>query len=268
MQQAEDFRLVCDKVADLLSGFSPDDFGRRTGFKGWSVDEILRHLHVWNRAAHSSLSDPDGFDTFMQQVISSRGQNFREFEAWQAGDLSGRALFELWRDFYPALADAFAKTDPKLRVKWVGPGMSARSSITARLMETWSHAQAIYDEFGLERPPSEGLDSVVILGINTYGWTFSNRGLDAPQPRPQLILEMPSGEMRVFGEEAATDAGFERISGSAQEFCQVVTQCRNIADTALKVEGANAQSWMAIAQCFAGPPQDPPPPGARAIRSA
>lgn len=262
MQQADDFRLVCGQIADLLSGFSPDDFARRTAFKGWSVDEILRHLHVWNRAAHTSLTDPDEFDTFMQQVISSRGQNFREFEARQAGDLSGADLFELWRGFYPTLADAFATADPKLRVKWVGPSMSARSSITARLMETWSHAQAIYDEFEMERPPSEGLDSIVILGINTYGWTFTNRGLEAPEPRPQLVLEMPSGEVQTFGD----DAGEERIAGSAQEFCQVVTQCRNIADTSLEVQGANAQSWMGIAQCFAGPPQDPPPPGARAIK--
>lgn len=262
MQQAEDFRLVCDQVIELIGGFSNDDFARKTGFKGWSVDDILRHLHVWNRAAYSSLTTPGEFDQFMRQVIASRGQNFREFEARHSGGLNGLELFKLWRDFYPTLADAFSKTDPKQRVKWVGPSMSARSSITARLMETWSHAQAIYDAFGLERPPTEGLDSIVVLGMNTYGWTFSNRGLEPPKPRPKLVLQMPSGEVQTFGD----DAGDERISGSAQEFCQVVTQCRNIADTALKVQGANAHNWMAIAQCFAGPPQDPPPPGARAIR--
>jgi len=53
------------------------------------------------------------------------------------------------------------------------------------------------------------------------------------------------------------------IEGSAIEFCQVVTQVRNIADTGLRVVGETAMSWMAIAQCFAGPPENPPPPGSR-----
>ena len=141
-----------------------------------------------------------------------------------------------------------------------GPSMSARSSITARLMETWSHAQAIYDELGEDRPPSDAVANIVVLGLNTYGWTFANRKLDAPEPRPQLVLTLPSGKVQIFGE----DAGEERIEGAAEEFCQVVTQCRNIADTSLKVSGANANRWMGAAQCFAGPPQDPPPPGARA----
>lgn len=47
------------------------------------------------------------------------------------------------------------------------------------------------------------------------------------------------------------------------EFCQVVTQVRNIADTRLSVTGDIAQRWMAIAQCFAGPPENPPEAGTR-----
>jgi hypothetical protein len=43
----------------------------------------------------------------------------------------------------------------------------------------------------------------------------------------------------------------------------VVTQVRNIADTKLRVIGETATSWMSIAQCFAGPPENPPPPGSR-----
>ena len=53
------------------------------------------------------------------------------------------------------------------------------------------------------------------------------------------------------------------MTGDALEFCQVVTQTRNVADTGLAVTGAPAKEWMRIAQCFAGPPEEPPPPGAR-----
>jgi uncharacterized protein (TIGR03084 family) len=77
-----------------------------------------------------------------------------------------------------------------------------------------------------------------------------------------LVLTAPSGAVWTLGEEA----GEERISGSAEEFCQVVTQTRNVADTSLEVSGENAKQWMAIAQCFAGAPNDPPPPGTRKKR--
>jgi hypothetical protein len=43
----------------------------------------------------------------------------------------------------------------------------------------------------------------------------------------------------------------------------VVTQGRNVADTALQVRGPVAKRWMSIAQCFAGGPADPPKPGTR-----
>jgi hypothetical protein len=53
------------------------------------------------------------------------------------------------------------------------------------------------------------------------------------------------------------------VSGDAVEFCQVVTQSRNIEDTGLSVTGDNARLWMSKAQCFAGPPEQPPAPGVR-----
>ncbi len=42
-----------------------------------------------------------------------------------------------------------------------------------------------------------------------------------------------------------------------------MTQNRNVADTALVVVGEPAKQWMAIAQCFAGNPENPPAPGVR-----
>ena len=37
-------------------------------------------------------------------------------------------------------------------------------------------------------------------------------------------------------------------------------------DTTLKATGDTATRWMAMAQCFAGPPEDPPPPGTRFLQ--
>jgi uncharacterized protein (TIGR03084 family) len=51
----------------------------------------------------------------------------------------------------------------------------------------------------------------------------------------------------------------DRITGDALDFCLVVTQRRNVADTRLSVQGAAATAWIAIAQAFAGRPTDPRP---------
>ena len=55
----------------------------------------------------------------------------------------------------------------------------------------------------------------------------------------------------------------EAIEGDAIAFCQVVTQTRNVADTSLSIRGERSRHWMSIVQCFAGPPETPPPPGTR-----
>jgi uncharacterized protein (TIGR03084 family) len=126
-------------------------------------------------------------------------------------------------------------------------------------METWSHAQAIYDMLGIERVDADRIKNVAVIGINTFGWTFVNRKMDIPGPMPHVKLTAPSGEVWEWGEPSES----ERIGGLATEFCQVVTQVRNIADTSLSVTGPISTEWMALAQCFAGAPEQPPAPGTR-----
>ena len=260
MKQADDFRAESETLEKLLAPLSEADYARTTLFKGWTIDQILRHLHIWNRAAYLQLTDEATLKDYLAKAMGPIGDgSLTRFEYEHLNGLSGKELFETWRDFYPKLATAYSEADPSQRLTWAGPSMSARSSITARLMETWAHAQAIYDELGIDRESTDGIDNIVVLGLNTYGWTFANRKLPVPEPRPKLVLTSPSGALWEFGDEA----GNEWIEGSAEEFCQVVTQCRNVADTALKVTGPNATEWMRMAQCFAGPPNDPPSPGAR-----
>ena len=262
MQQATDFLDENEALSALLAPLSDDAFDTPTQFKGWTINNIIRHLHVWNIAADLSLQDDAAFAGFIAAMMAGiRGGKLPDFEAAYLDNLSGRKLGETWAEAYKNVAQHFGDADPKMRLKWVGPDMSAISSITARLMETWSHAQAIYDVLGVERTDSDRIGNIVRLGVNTYGFTWKNRRTEPPGPMPQLRLTAPSGGIWEYGADG--QAGDDRITGSATEFCQVVTQCRNIADTSLEVTGDVAHQWMAVAQCFAGPPQDPPAPGTR-----
>ena len=263
MQQAADFLAESETLYSLLADLADEDFGQATAFKGWTLNQVVGHLHMWNWAADLSLRDGEAFLAFFSSVSAQlREGDLGSFENRWLDGLKGRVLLAEWRKFYLPMAERFGAADPSARVAWAGPSMSVRSSITARLMETWAHGQAIYDLLGVVRQNEDRIRNIAVLGVNTYGWTFKVRNLEPPQPIPFVSLTAPSGAVWTFGEEH--DA--ERIDGLAEEFCQVVTQTRNVADTRLRITGPNANAWMARAQCFAGRAEDPPPPGTRATR--
>jgi len=254
------FREESDALYRLLLPLDDPQFERPTAFKGWTLGDILAHLHVWNGAAALSLAGAGEIQAFLARFQAEAGRtSMREVENRWLAPLRGRALLQAWHDRYLEVAARFAVADPKARLKWAGPDMSARSSIAARLMETWAHAQAIYDLLGVERIDTDRIRSIAFLGVNTFGWTFRNRGEEPPARAPHVRLAAPSGATWAWNEPSEEDL----VEGSATEFCQVVAQTRNVADTRLTVRGDAARRWMAQAQCFAGPPREPPPPGTR-----
>ena len=261
LQQAYDFLYESEALYECLVPLKEELFDTQTQFKGWTFNDILAHLHHYNYLALLSLQDQECFAREFAAMKGARdaGKTMREVTGLWLGTIKGRALLNLWRDFYLEMTESFAQANPKMRVKWAGPEMSVRSSISARLMETWAHAQAIYDALGVERVDTDRLQSIAIMGVNTFGWTFINRKQSPPAEKPYVRLTAPSGAVWEWNE---ADQG-NKVEGSAVEFCQVVTQTRNTADTSLNLVGPVAERWMALAQCFAGAPNDPPAKGSR-----
>ena len=261
--EAKDFAAECDALHALLSPLSDADFERTTQFKDWTINDVMAHLHSGDVNAAMTLLDPPGFEAAKAHRLAARdvGESMLAYQRNAIGNLEGQALLASWRASAAETSDAYAKAEPKQRVKWAGPDMSARSSITARLMETWAHAQAIYDVLGVERQDGDRIRAIAHLGAITFNWTFANRGEKPPGPPPHIRLTAPSGDIWEWNADQAPPG--ERIEGSAVAFAQVAAQTRNFADVDLTATGPTANAWMTKAQCFAGPPNDPPPPGAR-----
>ncbi|PHR56446.1 MAG: TIGR03084 family protein [Robiginitomaculum sp.] len=262
--QPQDFADESKALYQLIKDKSDYELSLGTQFKFWTIEDIIGHLHVWNRAADMSLNDEKAFNVFLTQVMQALPTgNLKGFETEWLGDLKGNDLVSEWYDFSQNMQKSFGKADPRRRVMWAGPSMSVRSSITARLMETWAHGQAIYDVLGVERIDQDRLQNIVVLGTNTFEWTFKNQGETVPENMPYIRLTAPSGLIWQYG----TPDNDNRILGCATEFCQVITQTRSIFDSKLKVKGDIAQRWMEIAQCFAGPPHTPPVAGERYLQT-
>ena len=263
MQQAQDFLDESTALHGLIAPLSDAALREPTAFKGWTIEDVITHLHVWNKAADLALQDGEAFRRWFGGAASAmQSGSMREFETAEMQGVAGQALVAEWADFATEMSQRFGEADPSARVAWAGPSMSVRSSISARLMETWAHGQEVYDLLGVERENGDRIRNIVVLGNNTFGWTYKVNGLPVPATVPHLVLTAPSGEVWTFNAESDD----ERIEGLAEEFCQVVTQTRNIADTNLSVTGPIATQWMAIAQCFAGGRETPPAPGTRVRR--
>lgn len=262
LQEALDLREEGAELYELLVTLSDGDWERPTPFKQWTVFDVIAHLHLSDRLAVLSLKAPQEFLT-EAKAMAAAAEQAKSLTAYTREQLQVRKpsdLLRRWRGLFEEMCDLLEKVDPLQRLKWLGPDMGARTFASARQMETWAHGQDIYDLVQVRRTPTDRIKNIAVLGVNTFAWTFMNRGLEIPREVPYVRLTAPSAAIWEWNQPSEEN----RVEGLAVEFCHVVTQGRNVADTGLRVVGDPATRWMAIAQCFAGPPEDPPRPGQRA----
>jgi len=254
IQEAADLRAEGDEFHALLATLDTATWWRPTPFKGWSAFDVIAHLHAGDQAARLAISDAEGF----QRWLATRRKP--PVPRDQVETREPRALLAQWHGCLNELVGLLERIEPDTRIGWVGPPMAARTFAAARLMEVWAHAQDVYDLLKHPRLHKDRIRAVADLGVRTFGFTFANRGLQPPTIKPHVRLDAPSGAVWQWNPPDKDN----RIEGSAVDFCQVVTQGRNILDTRLEVVGEAAKQWMEIAQCFAGAPVDPPRKGERA----
>ena len=264
LPQAADFKAEAEALHALLATMTEADWARPTLFKRWTSNDIVQHLHAGDLMAAASVAGENPFRTMRADIQQARDNGLTRVEETRQrlGNPTGKRLLDIWYATMAGLCEKLSAMPPDSRLKWAGPDMGVRMFTTARQMETWAHGQAIYDLMGAPRGATDRLRNIAEIGVRTYGWTFVNRGREAPGPAPYVRLTGPSDGYWEWNDPAADN----RVEGSALEFCQVVTQTRNAADTALQATGAPAKAWMRLAQCFAGPPEDPPAPGLRRAR--
>jgi uncharacterized protein (TIGR03084 family) len=261
LDQALDFRDECDALHAALESAPAEAWAEPTQFKGWTFDDVLGHLCFFDHAAEIAARSRAEVQALFRDIFQAGATGISLIDysrRWLQG-CAGTALLERWRTQYQRLAEIYAGFEPGHRLAWAGPDMSARSFMSARQMETWAHGQAIFDALGIDRVEHDRLRNIAVMGIHTFGWSFKVHQREVPAEQPCVRLTSPSGTRWEWNDADASS----RIEGSAVDFCRVVTQTRNVRDTALTVIGDSAVQWMEIAQCFAGPPEQPPVPGTR-----
>lgn len=220
---------------------------------GWTVADQIGHLAYFDRTAVVAIEDPERFESLRDALFAAALGDpgaADELTLSAARAMSPAELLEHWRDGRAELLAAAGGLADGSRVVWYGPSMSARSFLTARLMETWAHGQDVVDAVGAHRPATDRLFHVAQMGVITRGWSYLNRGEEPPSTDVRVELTSPSGTTRTWGPDDAEQS----IVGPLSDFCLVVTQRRHVDRTDLVVDGTDARAWMVRAQAFAGPP--------------
>ncbi len=239
-----------------VSGLADDspEWDRPTPADGWAVRDQISHLAYFDDAGRLAMAEPDVFARTAETLLASTGDPM-EVHLARGRALRGDGLLAWWGGAHKGMTAAFARADPSVRVPWFGPPMSVLSFVSARLMETWAHGQDVADAFGSVRVPTDRLRHIAQVGVRARPFSYLVHGMPVPPDRIEVVLSGPSGEeWRWEIGEGDGGARASIVEGPALEFCLVVTQRRNVADTGLVLSGEAAREWMAIAQAFAGPP--------------
>jgi|KBSSwiStaDraftv2_1062776.scaffolds.fasta_scaffold184427_1 uncharacterized protein (TIGR03084 family) len=263
-----DLRTELTELDAFVSGLREAEFYGVTPFYEWRVYDEILHLHFVDWLGMLSMTDGERFKVEgerMHAASSKPDYHMAPYTQTLFGVPDRAGVMKLWRDGYTGMLDHFEQADPKARMTWFGPPMGYRSFATARLMEAWAHGQDIYDAFAVRRRNDGRIRHVADIGVRTFGFSFMIHGEPVPEgPPPYVALTAPDGEIWTWNDPDSP----QRLTGPAEDFCMIVTQRRNVADTALQATGEGVTRWMQIAQCFAGGPALGPAPGQRVVRYA
>ena len=244
-----DLRAESEALDALVADLSPEQWATPTPAPRWTIAHQIGHLLWTDRLALTSITDEPGFTA----IVAAAQATMDTFVDDGADELAAQPPARLladWRRTRNDLHAALPTVPDGRKLLWFGPPMGAASMATARLMETWAHGLDVADALGVAVVPTARLRSIAHLGVRTRDFAFTVHGLTPPAEPFRVELTAPDGTEWVWGPDDAA----QRVSGTALDFCYLVTQRRARAGLDLHARGDDAQTWLDIAQAFAGPP--------------
>jgi uncharacterized protein (TIGR03084 family) len=244
----KDLQAESEDLERTVTALPHADWSRPTPATGWTIAHQISHLAWTDAMATLAVTNPALFLRTLQDAAddpAGLADRMANLSLAPPPELLAR-----WRAGRAALAEALRHAPEKEKVIWFGTAMTPAMTATGRLMETWAHGQDVADALGIVREPTDRLRHVAFIGFRTLGNGFVAHGRLAPAEPVRVELTAPDGGTWVYGPENATNT----LTGSAVDFCLLVTQRRHPDDLALVASGPVANDWLEVAQAFAGPP--------------
>lgn len=247
-QVLADLSAEGDQLEALVAPLDEAGWRTATPAEGWDIATTIVHLAWTDECAIAAGTDKEAWDAL---VLTAMGDptGFVDQEALAGARASAVEIFARWKAGRPALGEMLRNFPDGQKLPWFGPPMSPASMATARFMETWAHGLDIHEALGVPYTPTDRIRHVAHLGVRTRNFSFGVHELEPPAEEFRIDLVAPSGEVWSWGPEDAA----QTLTGSAYDFCLLVTQRRHRDDLDLVATGAEVDRWLDIAQAFAGP---------------
>jgi uncharacterized protein (TIGR03084 family) len=238
-----------DELDAMVAGLPENRWRELTPAEGWTIAHQIGHLLWTDRVALTSVTNEPAFGDILTAAAADPS-GFVDAAAEEEARRPAAELLDDWRATRRRLHDALVNLPSDRKLVWFGPPMSPASMATARLMETWAHGLDVADTLGVRRRATARLRSIAHLGVRTRDFAFALHEQVPPTESFRIELRAPDGSTWEWGPEDAA----QRITGSAEDFCYLVTQRRALSALDIVAAGDDAKRWLAIAQAFAGPP--------------
>lgn len=247
-------RILADLSAEhrdldvMVAGLDDAAWEMETPADGWNIRDQIGHLAFFDEQATLALRDRESFAAALAEIATDVGA-YMDRSVQKGRALGNDGVLEWWRTARAGMLDAGRSADPNDRIPWYGPPMSPASFFSARMMETWAHAQDVADTRGIPRAVESRIRNIAHLCVLSRRHSYAINGVGAPEREVRVELAGTDGQTWTWGEAVP-----DRVAGPVEDFCLVVTQRRHPDDTDLAIVGDEAERWMSVAQAFAGPP--------------
>jgi enediyne biosynthesis protein E11 len=237
-----------DDVDRMVAELSEGEWRLPTPAPGWTIAHQIAHLAATFHMAGLAAADPARFTTLTRNLGPDFDANVHAALAPYLAE-APTALFRRWRAERAAAQTALAAVPAGETVPWLVRPLPAPILAAAGMMELFGHGQDIADALGVRRERTDRIGHLVAFAVRTWDFGYQARGLTPPRIQFRFDLTAPSGAVWRFGPADATDV----ITGSAEDFCLLVTRRRHRDDLALRATGRQADRWLDIAQAYRGP---------------
>lgn len=245
-----------DGVDRMVAGLDESQWALPTPAPGWTVAHQIAHLSFVFQLAAAAASAPERFNTLVARANGGVDGVVDAAFASAVNDPPARLLAR-WRIDRAAAERALAVAPADSPVPWLVRPVPPAVLAAVGMMELFGHGQDIADALGIHRRWTDRLRYVVGFAVDAWDLGYQARGLTPPDVRFGFELVAPSGEVWRFGPDDAQ----QHISGTAADFCLLVTRRRHRDDLDLAAVGQEAHRWLDIAQAYHGAPGPGRSPG-------
>ena len=121
-----------------MAELTDDQWQLPTPSPGWTIADQIGHLTYFDGAATTAIRIPPSSRSCRDELFAAALDQPGAADDLTLGPYRAMApaeLLEAWREDRRRLGAAAATLTDGMRVEWYGPSMSAKSFLTARLME-------------------------------------------------------------------------------------------------------------------------------------